>query len=207
MTGRGRLGLEGLLDGFVRLAHTAAAEEVLAFAQRWGVFWHRKLDKGGGQDSVQSWIRLARQTDSVLRLAIALRDGSDPGSEAYRYLPARLGVRVAPATKPSRKFLISALEMSVRLRIDRLAVFPQWDQRSRKIVFRLGGGSLSAGLDVEIVRALTGSHVFCCSECGRPYARKNHPRKGEDNFCPICGPRAARRRAKRRYREKNRTPG
>lgn len=162
---------------------------------------------------LQGW---ARRASDLLSIAASLL-GSDPApadpslwQSLYGEIPpwawsdARerkvdLDVQVVGERRRTAEVLTAWLQ------IGGVVVTAEWPPGSDEPTPRVGGSGTFAAIAVQLLLTTCRSEgLVFCAECKRPYAPTRRVRADRENFCRQCGKTAANRRARTRYRNKNR---
>jgi predicted RNA-binding Zn-ribbon protein involved in translation (DUF1610 family) len=135
--------------------------------------WSERLD---------AWRWYAGTARRLLEMASKAREAPDPHSAAT---------------------LRTQLECWLELAPMQLACTDEHGRLEPKLIPANPVSALSAVIAAQVCFAASGSKsLLHCSECGRVYFPKRKPTRGQDRYCPDCGPHAAWRAASRRHYEK-----
>ncbi len=194
-----------MLADFVSLAD-AEESEIERYAKRWGVLGlcNHKLVWGHAKLVGQQDTCMPANADPIERwhyfagfFKFALGEGSRLRSKG------KLKMRTRKAATEVRQF-VNQLESAIRLFG---CLRPILVVEAGRFEIKLGGEGyitmLPAALTTQLLFTLSGASGFAtCAECGRLFTPRRQPRKGENNYCPNCGIRAAWRAAQQRRRKK-----
>jgi len=196
-------------DGYKR-THYHDPDRTDPFACRWYLF-----DQGieGGRESLQIWRKYSRRARGFLRIAAALNGGNPHSATGDRYdwqcvledegRPSSTMDNMGYDWKDPEdaRFLLSQhLDWWVYLAGCR----PSLALGSSQPITLQGDGLFGAiGLQLCFVASVSRGLALCAT-CGTAFS----PRRlqaGRAAYCRSCGPKAARREASRRYRERQRS--
>jgi hypothetical protein len=211
------------LDAFIGLAG-ASAEDICAFAQRFGVLDVDALSTPGiYAERLETWRRWIGDGQAILSSAASLQQHEPTSADAWQRIETLAGESAfstiatfeefrSDLPAKTRRVLGERLVLSDVLNglLQRTGVRPcfSWLSGSGGILltnlfgfFDEGSLTLSGYLTVQLVLACAGADAIAvCSGCGIPYMRRWHSVKGRRNYCSKCGLRAAWRDSKRARR-------
>ncbi len=213
----------GLLDQFIGLAD-ATPKRICAFAQKWGplykcsthlprAFWNDAVGdhcwqnsaspnacRWEGVDVLSDWRVQSARARATLLAAALLYQGQRIKEELWRDIccgsvaeakcwaeldPELHGPILASYVNGWRREFTQPPTIAVGL--------------DMKLLITYGFGFLPAAW-VQLSQAVTRQYGLCiCTGCGRPYTRPRKPQVGRDNYCPDCGPEAAKRTWRREH--------
>jgi hypothetical protein len=190
-------------DLLVQFTRLQTEQDVLAFAQRFGVLRvHEQRAGGTWREPVSAWLRLAKEGRAILNLASALHSGVKTQigdwntiAEGWLDIPSAFKEQRVPPPDLGR----ALLGFEVNRWLERAHARPTfaWISQAPQISF---DNNLHGTLAVALMIAVTRTQgVALCSGCGTPYLRPNRrAKRGQNNYCAACGIRAAWRAAARR---------
>ncbi len=196
-----------LLEDFASLAE-AKPKRYLAFAKKWGPYWHQiapfDIDVDKINSEVAPWVEhiwllsiLAKEVKAILEIAAYLRQGKLAKRDSWTILTGgELNEDNYQTIEQQRKFLADYINIKgefvnfsqlqdniplsyfVRLRID-------WSGDDPRLFIATKMGFFSA-MWLQLLQAVTARHVHICSGCSRTYVRDRKPAEGRYNFCESC---------------------
>lgn len=211
----------GLLDAFLEL-RDGSAQEVLLFAQQWGVlrapsgsFW---LTEGYAED-IEDWRFLASHFTAVLDVAADVHLDRPPRRDRWEAISE---IDFIDATVDDDAQVTYKVTLSGELLKGEMqavgsgpqqalsAVLSEWLARAPSQLrltweedpqLQLQPASLTSALVLNLVLAVAKREgLAICSECGVAFIPKRRPAAGRSSYCPRCGIKAAWRNAQRKRR-------
>ena len=220
-----------LLDEFLML-QDATDDEILSFAQRWGVleicehgYFSAAPDACLTRDPRAEWIaRTVREPLAIwrsvvarfrgtLNVAAALQLGDVPDIGLWE-LASPDGARHLTYVREQEWWTLHAERMQLAEDIDEWirigGVRPsfRYNLETETIDVELHPGALLGALSTQLAFAVARTDgLATCAACGSPFVPKRRPVAGRRTYCPTCGIKAAQRDASRAYRARARKKG
>jgi hypothetical protein len=200
-------------DVLLRFARIHTPDDVLRFAKRFGVLRSRERRRGRYcREPLDEWLVRAREVRAILNVASALHRGDVPSLDDWRAVYERADPTHLPWLSENRplppdaaRFFLSMLINEWLKWADARPMF-EWLTEEPRVAF---GRNLPALLATGLMLAVTRTEgLTICSACGDPYLRTGRQAKrGQQNYCPACGPKAGwRHAAQRQNRDGRRRP-
>lgn len=221
----------GLLNKFIRL-DKASPEEILRFAQQWGVLGLCKhfvpythflydidkdqvvrcklleFDTGQHWEPVERWRYFARRARAILRVASRLNQNKQGYFKDWQVLNPTLS---RPLNKLGGMYLLEKTTLAEKIEywLDYGNVRPQFTWPGDKPLISFGCNVLGL-ITCHIMFAVSRSGgIAICRGCGYPYSPIKRPKTNQRNYCKSCGKKASSRdsQADRRKRLKRKNAG
>lgn len=189
---------------------------------------------GWQHEPLDRWRLFARQAESMLNIAMALRLRRDPDTELWEPLKELFPIepiiagrdvlapkerrRLVPPGEVPRYGVIGEIRLTIRatagsslaqvverwLELGGVRVRYGWSTDRGHLSF--GGSSLFGALSTLLAVGVSGATLLLCDECHLPYAPvKRRPPAGKRHFCPECRDNGApQRHASADYRARKR---
>jgi hypothetical protein len=189
-------------------------------------FGSKPLDDNSGFEPVAGWIYFAKMAKALVNIVAKLNTDELGDSSDWATIYERVRVQ-----KPGRDIIqqrmdcvsvvntwLRVADVKPQLTFDWNPFNHEWKDlksghnvRLREGTYirfesdRLRGSPLFAHLACQLMTIVLGHGIAVCSNCGSVYSPPNRkPKAGQNNYCPRCGLKAARRDAARRYRSRRR---
>jgi len=157
----------------------------------------------GGREPLSVWQRFSEQARSILNIAGRLNQ-DELGHESdwdvvHKHMIRR--DRIGHSVKQQRLDVAAFVNEWLLLGSVRPALHWDWDVNNCTIRFEVGfgdfsGSTLFGALASQLMLAVSNTRLAFCKACQRYYAPPNRrAKRGQNNYCPDCGRKAALRDA------------
>ena len=201
---------QGLLVQFINLVD-APTEKIRRFTSSWGpLYWcqthldycwkpvelfdRRNECRWLGRESANILRQVAGELGAAFKIAASLSEGSRAPADAWQMIPGCDSFESGKPVSDQKMWLTQIINEHLRKR--GVGWSFAWDENRTEPELSVDSGFGFIGIAwFQVAQLLTGSSgVYVCSGCAKPYVRKSkRPKPGTRNYCPDCGPTAAKR--------------